>query len=402
MQTAKFPALVFGLALVTSACGDSMSSLNPNAPSSLSPDSLNAQAGAASAESGSMAKGPKPGNGNGNGNGNGGGGNVAQPRIQDGSTAPTSRSRIQIEGLISAVGNDSVTVNAQLVKVTADTVIRHGSRRFNLSELHVGDRVHVSADRVPSATSGATLAAMEIRLQNPGEGVGEGEEEPPPPPTGLVSVTAVDDAASEAGSDTGSFRFTRTGDLSLLSAPLTVTFSLAGSANNGGDYQNVPLTVVFPANQSSVDVSITPVADSIAEGVESVLLTLVDAAPYELGSPIAATVNISDPPGPTVRIAADQSIVSSNFGFGIFVLTRTGDLSGALTVSVSVSGSAAEYAGTLPTTIAFSAGSATASVFFMTAPDGDTVDETVVMTVLDGAGYDPGSPASATITVTPN
>ena len=137
MQTAKLPAFVFGLALVTSACGDSMSSLNPTAPSSLSPGSSNVLAGA-EVTSGSMSKGPKPGNGNGNSNGNG--------QAPSNTHAPVE-TRVQFEGTLDAVGDGTITIKGQAIKVTPQTVIRHGDRRYSLSALQRGDRVHVSATR---------------------------------------------------------------------------------------------------------------------------------------------------------------------------------------------------------------------------------------------------------------
>lgn len=402
MQTAKIPALVFGLALVTSACGDSMSSLNPTAPSALSPDSLNVEAGAMAA-SGAMANGPKPGNGNGNGNGNrGGNGNGNQPRTPSGSSLPAGLSRVQIEGLISAVDSDSVTVNGQLVTVTAATVIRHGDRHFVLAELKPGDRVHVTAARVVAVsgavnTGAATLEATEIKLQNPGES--DGEE--PPAPTGLVSVAPLDNAGSEVAGETASFRFTRTGDLTLLSAPLTVTFVLSGTATNGTDYQNVGPTVTFLANQPTVDLMITPVADTQAEGMESVVLTLSNASPYELGSPVAATVTISDPPEAVVTVMAVDDTATEAGDFGILQFTRTGNLSAGLTVTLQYSGSAVngmDY--DLPPTVVFQPGSATASMIVFANPDGPEAAETLTVTVVDAAGYNPGSPSSATVTIT--
>ena len=79
--------------------------------------------------------------------------------------------------------------------------------------------------------------------------------------------------------------------------PLTVSFTLTGAAQNGVDYVNVPLTVTFPAGAATVDVVITPVADGLTEPVESVVFTLTAVPlPYELGSPLVATVNLADAP----------------------------------------------------------------------------------------------------------
>lgn len=308
MQIRIMWTLVVAAALVAAACGDSKSSLNPTAPSALSAAASNAEASAEDVEAGSMANGPKPGNGNGNGgggNGNRGGGNGNgngnQPRTPANTspTDPTSpvppgKSKVEIEGLISAVDEVSITVNAQMVMVTDDTVIRKGNREYELSDLDRGDRVHVRAERVaPSGTGAlalATLQATEIRLQNPGSGDGDDDEVEP---DSLVSVSASDASAAETRSNTGTFRLTRTGPDGHLNAPLTVTFTLTGTATNGTDYQNVPLTVTFRARQSAVSVVIRPVADGATEESETVIITLTGVAPYELGSPMTATVTIA-------------------------------------------------------------------------------------------------------------
>ena len=145
-------------------------------------------------------------------------------------------SPVELEGLVQAVGGGSITVNAQVVTVTEDTVIRHGNRRYELADVNVGDRVHVRASRVASTTgtgvqAAVTLEATEILLQNlEGEG-GFGEVD------ALVSVTAVDASASEDATNTGTFRLQRTGNPGQMNHSLTVTYTLTGTAVNGTDYQ---------------------------------------------------------------------------------------------------------------------------------------------------------------------
>lgn len=204
MQMLRITCLVLAGAVLTAACGDSNSSLNPTAPSGVSASSLHADAGGEGATSSATAKG---GNGNGKGNGkgnndsnnggnNGKGGPPSLPGTDGGpgNTSPGNTSpgapgqqKVEIEGLVTSVGTDSITVNDQTVLVTSDTVIRHGHVQFTLSQLSEGDRVHVRAVRVPAseaslgAAAVATLQATEIKLQNPDGGDGEepiGADEP--------------------------------------------------------------------------------------------------------------------------------------------------------------------------------------------------------------------------------
>src|SRR5688572_4928480 len=168
MQTRLMWILGVAVALGTAACGDAKSSLSPTAASAASVDAANMGAGAPDGEYGTTANGPKPGNGNGNGNGNGGNGNGNGngngPRTPTNTSpgaapaVPPGKSKVEFEGLIQAVSSGSILVNGQAIIVTADTVIRHGNRTFELSELNVGDRVHVRASRV-STSSGPGVPA---------------------------------------------------------------------------------------------------------------------------------------------------------------------------------------------------------------------------------------------------
>lgn len=395
MHTRMIWTLGIAAALGTAACGDAKSSMIPTSPSALSADTVSA--GSADGTSGSMHHRPGHGGGPGNGNGNG---NQPPTNTSPPPTSPVApgKSKVEIEGRIQAVSSNSILVNGQVIMVTSETVIRHGNRMFDLSDLNVDDRVHVRASRVTTpAAPGAAVATLEatlILLQNPGDGDGTETD-------GLVSVTASDPTATEAPVSTGTFTLTRTGTATQLALPLTVTFTLTGTAANGTDY-NSPLTATFLANQATTTVVITPIADGAVENPESVILTLTGVAPYEPGSPITATVQISDAPLPLVSVAASDGAATEAGDSGEFVLTRTGDLSAPLAVTVAISGNATngvDYE-SLATTVSFAAGSATASV--IVTPIADVVadpSEAVILTVIDGAAYDLGAVASATITI---
>ena len=111
----------------------------------------------------------------------------------------------------------------------------------------------------------------------------------------LVSVTATDASAAEAGSDPGVFTFTRTGG--DTGAALTLLVSRSGTAANGGDYTALggsTFLVAIPAGQASATVTIAPVDDALVEGDETVVLTLQPSTGYAIASPGAATVTIED------------------------------------------------------------------------------------------------------------
>jgi uncharacterized protein YjiK len=112
--------------------------------------------------------------------------------------------------------------------------------------------------------------------------------------TPIVGITASDALASEAGSDPGVFHFTRSG---ATTSALSVVYTIATGAGQATAADYTPAltgTVLIPAGASSVDVTITPVDDSLVEGAETVTLTLSDTGSYDVGTNASATITIQD------------------------------------------------------------------------------------------------------------
>ena len=122
------------------------------------------------------------------------------------------------------------------------------------------------------------------------------------PPLISVTLTASDPDASEQGSDSGEFTV-----LASRSAPpggLTVNLGApSGSATAGTDYTALSSSVLIPAGASSAAIIVTPLPDSVAEGDETVILSLAPGSGYEIGSPNSATVTIVDDPPPIDQIS---------------------------------------------------------------------------------------------------
>jgi predicted extracellular nuclease len=158
-------------------------------------------------------------------------------------------------------------------------------------------------DNVTSATFrlfawGARSSQGTFDIEDIGTGAGNGIRVFAEPSSGgggngpVVAIVATDDTAAENGSDSGTFNISRTGD---TTAPLEVSYTVSGTATNGIDYiPNLTGTATIPAGSASVDITLTPVDDIVAEGPEAVTLTLVDTADYDLGAATAATVTIND------------------------------------------------------------------------------------------------------------
>ena len=112
--------------------------------------------------------------------------------------------------------------------------------------------------------------------------------------TGLpttVSVASVDANASEPGYNTGQIQFSRTGS---TTTSLTVNIGKSGTADNGMDYSSLPDTITFPAEVSSINLDIEPFDDTLIEGDETVVITILPGTNYEVAEDNVATVVISD------------------------------------------------------------------------------------------------------------
>ena len=108
----------------------------------------------------------------------------------------------------------------------------------------------------------------------------------------VVTIDATDDAAAEP-SETGTFTVTRTGS---TTASLVVFYTVTGTATNSTDYTALAGSITIPAGQASATITVTPIPDIDVEGPETVILTLVAAAGYSVGTASTDTVTIADNP----------------------------------------------------------------------------------------------------------
>jgi trimeric autotransporter adhesin len=220
-----------------------------------------------------------------------------------------------------------------------------------------------------------------------------------------VSIAATDATATEAPGDTGTFRITRTGD---ITAALNVGLGVGGSAINGTDYTGVPSSVTISAGATSADITVTPLQDSLAELDETVNVSLAGGgSSYDLASPTSATVTISNsspPPLPTVTIAATDltaSETANNSNPGVFRITRSVATINPLTVNYSVGGTAtsADYTPGIGTSATIPANQTSVEITINPVDDGLVEGtETVSVTLVAGNGYTPNfSPATVSI-----
>ncbi|MFT5020872.1 MAG: hypothetical protein ACI9CU_002276, partial [Polaribacter sp.] len=94
------------------------------------------------------------------------------------------------------------------------------------------------------------------------------------------------------GCDDAWFIFNRV-DLSDNSVPLTVGFTISGTATPVADYAAFPNTITIPAGEDSVFINLGVVLDFIPEGSETIIVTMDDAPCFCL-APASAEVIILD------------------------------------------------------------------------------------------------------------
>src|SRR6185436_17868534 len=142
---------------------------------------------------------------------------------------------------------------------------------------------------------------------------------------------------------------------------------------------------------------------------ETVDLTITAGAGYNIGAPSSASGTITNDDTDVSVAVSPASVAEDGATNLVYTFTRTGVTAGALTVNFSVGGSATfgispnDYTQTGATTftttsgsVTFGAGNSTATV--TVNPETDSTvesDETVDLTVTSGAGYNVGSPSSA-------
>jgi hypothetical protein len=81
-----------------------------------------------------------------------------------------------------------------------------------------------------------------------------------------------------------------------LTSALTVHYSVGGSATSGQDFTALGGSVALPVGVASVALQVTPLADTIAEGTEDVVISLVADPGYNFGDLQSETVSIIDTP----------------------------------------------------------------------------------------------------------
>jgi hypothetical protein len=233
-------------------------------------------------------------------------------------------------------------------------------------------------------------------------------------PDTVVSVAASIPTAYEAGTVSGQFTLSRTGD---TTDPLAVNITPGGTATRGTDYvlktNGVTFTVntvVIPAGSANLTIEVAPTDDSIPELTETVLLNVGASGNYNVNAGASvATVAIVDNDSPQLQIVSLSTNIYERVSGDYATLTvrRYGDTNSPTlvldTTNFTFSGTATSnvdyYLTNLPLTI--DPGVVTASVRLLYPIDDTLLEgpETINLTMLAGAGFSvSNNTASTTIT----
>lgn len=220
------------------------------------------------------------------------------------------------------------------------------------------------------------------------------------PPT-TVSVAAVNNQASQTGPTPGLFTLTRSGqDLNL---PLTVNFTLSGTASNtvytlspAGLIPATNNTITFAANQTTTNITVIPTfGDGIPRPTTTVILTLAGASGYAVGSPANATIFIQNTVTPGISVTTqDAQMYERTNDYARVRITRLGNTNVDLTAAINLSFGGTAQANTDwytdVTTVDLPAGINTTNIKVFPIHNGVVTGPlTITATAASGTGYNP-------------
>ena len=199
----------------------------------------------------------------------------------------------------------------------------------------------------------------------------------------------------------------------------TVDYGTQGASATGGgvDFTDTNGTLTWTAGQSIKYVRVPIIDDSVSDGGEEMLLQVTNASGVTrfidpngdfqaAGLGGIGTINNDEPSDdlvgdlPLVSIEADAESETEG-SRASFTLSRTGEATDALTVSLTVAEDGAMLAETTPTSASFDAGSATATIDVDTVGDDtDEADSKITVTLATGDGYKLGTNNQSEATTT--
>jgi hypothetical protein len=231
-----------------------------------------------------------------------------------------------------------------------------------------------------------------------------------------VSVAVAPASTLEDGAGNLVYTFTRAG---VTTGALTANFTIGGTATFSTDYSQIGAatfapptgTVDFAAGSSTATVTIDPAADTTVESDETVILAVAAGTGYNVAAVNnSATGTITNDDTDVSVAVAPLSVAEDGAPNLVYTFTRAGVTGTPLTVNFTIGGTATfntDYtqsgaATFVPPngTVTFGAGNSTTTVTVNPTTDlTSEPDETVILTLAAGTGYNVATPSSATGTI---
>jgi len=105
-----------------------------------------------------------------------------------------------------------------------------------------------------------------------------------------------------------------------VSTPLTIDLAYGGTASPGTDFAVPGESIVVPAGQSSMQVTIPTVTNNTVEADRILTVALTSSSAYDVGSPSIVSVTITSSVVPTLNISSNMSTVAQG-GAATFTIT---------------------------------------------------------------------------------
>ena len=216
---------------------------------------------------------------------------------------------------------------------------------------------------------------------------------------GEVTVAASSSSAIESPTTPISSNFTVTLNRSSAGA-VNVNYLVSGSATAGTRYQSVSGSVTIPSGLNTATVQVTPIDNLIADGTQSVVLTLASGQGYTLNSvgPSNALINILDdePSVSVVRLGnAAKPITTGSFQISYPGVPVGTALNREVEVFFTYSGTAVsgtDYTTSSVASVKIPANALRANVIISPkATPTDAGDKTLKLTITANAGYTIGT-----------
>ena len=272
--------------------------------------------------------------------------------------------------------NGTATAGADYSSLSGTVTIPAGASSAAIAVDALDDQVIESQQTVVVTLSGTNHPGAAVHATNRTATVSIADDD-----ATTLTVTVGDATAGEVGGDGGSFLLALNGNKLAPAAGLTVTYGVSGTAKPGTDYAALPGTVVIPAGQASVTISVSALDDQVIENAETVVLTLTAANHAAVSIDPAnavATVTVNDDDATSVSVvAADPAAGELGADDGQFLVSLNNGKTasaGGIQVAYTVNGTATpgtDYAA-LAGTVIIPAGQSSATITV------DVVDDPIV------------------------